>query len=133
MTSKQVYRDYGQVGLDEQYNNRARFPDFIEHFERWKMWSEETRRKLPCHIDIAFGPDPMEKIDIFPAEQKVAPLYVFIHGGYWSSLDKSDYSYVAEGMRPHGITAIVNNFGIAPAYDMDEIVRQNRAALKSPC
>jgi len=32
-------------------------------------------------------------------------------------------------MRPHGITAIANNFGIAPAYDMDEIVRQNLAAL----
>jgi arylformamidase len=129
MTGQRVYREFDQAGLDEQYNNRARFPDFIEHFERWKNWSAATRRMLPCHLDVPFGSNDMEKIDLFPAEQKGAPLYVFIHGGYWYSLDKSDYSYVAEGMRPHGITTVVNNFGLAPAYDMDEIVRQNRAAL----
>jgi arylformamidase len=129
MTDKRVYRDYDQAALDKQYNNRARFPDFVEHFERWKIWSEATRRALPCHIDVSFGPDEMEKIDIFPAGRTGAPLYVFIHGGYWYSLDKSDYSYVAEGMRPHGIATVVNNFGLAPAYDMDEIVHQNRAAL----
>jgi len=124
-----VFRDFDQAALDAQYNNRARFPDFVEHFERWKAWSAETRSRLPCHLDVAFGPDPMERVDIFPAERAGAPLYVFIHGGYWYSLDKADYSYVAEGLRPHGITTAVNNFGLAPAYDMDEIVRQNRAAL----
>ena len=53
---------------------------------------------------------------------------MFIHGGYWYSLDKSDYSYVAQAMRPHGIATAVT---IRPrsAHDMDEIVRQNRAAL----
>lgn len=124
-----VYRNYDQAGLDAQYNNRARFPDFVEHFERWKAWSEATRRTLPCHLDIPFGPSAIETVDIFPADAKGAPLYVFIHGGYWYSLDKSDYSYVAEGLKPHGIATVVNNFGLAPAHDMDEIVRQNRAAL----
>ena len=36
---------------------------------------------------------------------------------------------MAEGFRPHGVATAVNNFGLAPAHDMDEIVRQNRAAL----
>ncbi|CAN0457081.1 unnamed protein product [Phaeothamnion confervicola] len=71
----------------------------------------------------------MEKLDLFPAEKPGAPLFVFIHGGYWYSLDKADYSYVAEGMRPHGIATAVNNFSLAPDASMDEIVRQNRAAL----
>jgi arylformamidase len=71
----------------------------------------------------------MEKLDILPAENAGAPLCVFIHGGYWYSLDKADYSYVAEGLRPHGVATAVNNFGLAPDTGMDEIVRQNRAAL----
>lgn len=124
-----VYLDYDQTGLDAQYNNRVRWPDYKTHFDNWRLWSTETRSKLPCHLDLAFGPHPMEKLDILPAERPGAPLYVFIHGGYWYSLDKADYSYVAEGFRPHGVTTAVNNFGLAPDTSMDEIVRQNRAAL----
>lgn len=128
-----VYLDYDQARLDAQYNNRLRWPDYKEHFASWRAWSTETCKKLPCHLDLAFGPDPMEKLDIVPAapspEGNGAPLYVFIHGGYWYSLDKADYTYVAEGMHPHGIATAVNNFGLAPDTSMDQIVRQNRAAL----
>ncbi len=124
-----VYRDYDQQGLDAQYNNRARFPDFSVHFDHWNQWSKETRARLPGKLDVAFGDTAMEKIDIFPAPDRLAPIYVFIHGGYWYSLDKSHYSYVAEGMRPHGVTTVVNNFTLAPEADMDTIVDQNRRAL----
>jgi arylformamidase len=124
-----VYRGYDQQGLDAQYNNRARFPDFEEHFRNWERWSERTRGHLPCERDVAFGDGALEKLDIFPAENKGAPIYVFIHGGYWYSLDRSHYSYVAEGMRPHGVTTVVTNFTLAPAADMDRIVDENRRAL----
>lgn len=124
-----VYRDYDQAGLDAQYNNRARFPDYVEHFNNWTRWSEATRSRIPSMLDVAFGRSDLEKLDIFPAEQPGAPIYVFIHGGYWYSLDKSHYSYVAEGMRAHGITTVVNNFDLAPHVDMDTIVEQNRRAL----
>lgn len=129
MKSNAVFRNLDQNQLDAEYNNRARFPNFEDHFDAWQRWSADTRLRLPCYIDIAFGPTEDEKIDIFPAEAKGVPIYVFIHGGYWYSLDKENYSYTAEGLRPHGITTIVNNFGLAPAHTMDEIVRQNRAAL----
>ena len=130
---KPIFLDYDQAALDAQYNNRLRWPDYKEHFANWRTWSIRTRAKLPCHLDLAFGPDPTENLDIFPAAPSCAdsgaPLCVFIHGGYWYSLDKADYSYVAEGLRPHGIATAVNNFGLAPDTGMDEIVRQNRAAL----
>lgn len=128
-TATPIYQGYDQAGLDAQYNNRLRWPDYKVHFANWREWSTRTCAELPCHLDLAFGPGPMEKLDILPAEQGGAPLHVFIHGGYWYSLDKADYSYVAEGFRPHGIATAVNNFGLAPDTSMDEIVRQNRAAL----
>jgi len=128
-SGKTIWREYDQRGLDAQYNNRKRFPDYVDRFAAWAEWSRATRDKLNCHVDVAFGEHPLESLDIFPAEQSAAPVYVFIHGGYWYSLDKSDYSYVAEGMVSHGVTTIVNNYVLAPDGDMDEIVRQNRAAL----
>jgi len=124
-----LWRGYDQAALDAQYNNRRRFPDYVDRFKAWADWSRATRETLPARLDIAFGPAASERLDVFPAEGHGAPLYVFIHGGYWYSLDKSDFSYVAEGMRPHGVTTAVNNYALAPAADMDEIVRQNRAAL----
>ncbi len=124
-----IWQDYDQPGLDAQYNNRKRFPDYIDRFAAWAHWSRGTRDKLNCRLDVAFGEQATEKLDIFPANQSGAPIYVFIHGGYWYSLDKGDCSYVAEGMVPHGVTTVVNNYVLAPHASMDEIVRQNRAAL----
>lgn len=129
MNDTLVYRNYSQAELDKQYNNRARFPDFETHFESWMQWSEEARCELPCELDVAVGPSDMERIDVFPAAEANAPIYVFIHGGYWYSLDKSHYSYIAQGMRPHGVTTVVNNFGLAPEHDMDTIVEHNRSTL----
>jgi arylformamidase len=124
-----VWRDYDQAALDAQYNNRKRFPDHVDRFKAWAQWSAAARAALAGDLDLAFGGHPSERLDVFPAAQAGAPLYVFIHGGYWYSLDKSDFSYVACGMVPHGVTTVINNFVLAPHADMDEIVRQNRAAL----
>jgi arylformamidase len=123
-----VYLSYDQNALDAQYNNRARFPNFEEHFKSWSQWSAATRSTVKALLDKPFGSGDLEKLDIFPAGQG-APIYVFIHGGYWYSLDKSHYSYVAEGMLPHGVTTVVNNFELAPNARMDVIVEQNRRAL----
>ena len=128
MSENVVFGGYTQAELDLQYNNRARMPQFTEYFAEWEEWSAETQRKLPARLDVAFGDDPAETLDIFPAEQPNAPVQIMIHGGYWYSLDKKHDSFVAEGFRPHGITTVVINYGLAPEYGMDEIVRQNRAA-----
>ena len=86
------------------------------------------RAALPGGRDVAYGGLPVEILDIFPAEKPGAPVLIVIHGGYWYSLDKHHDSFVAEGCRPHGIATVVIDYGLAPDYRMDEIVRQNRAA-----
>ena len=124
-----IYRDYDQAGLDAQYDLRARHPDHPAFFARYATLSADTRRDRRCELDIAYGPSPAETVDLFPAERPGAPLHLFIHGGYWRSLDKSDFSFVAAGLAPAGVAVAVLNYGLAPAADMDEIVRQNRAAV----
>lgn len=129
MTSPQVYRQYDQESLDDEYNNRKRWPEFSDHFAKWTELSEQTRKSLPSKLDVPYGDDPGERLDVFPSELPGTPLYVFIHGGYWYSLDKENYSYVADAMRPNGITTAVLNHGLAPDYDMDTMVGQIRSAL----
>ena len=82
--------------LDAQYNNRARVPEALATLERWAAASAAARDGSPAkQLDIAYGDGPNETLDIFPAAAPNAPVLVFIHGGYWRALDKSDHSFVA--------------------------------------
>src|SRR3546814_2350892 len=44
-------------------------------------------------LDVAYGPSAGEKLDLFLPETKGAPIHMFIHGGYWRSRDKREYSF----------------------------------------
>ena len=70
-----------------------------------------------------------ERLDYFPTRQDAAPLLVFIHGGYWRSLDKSDFSWLAPPFVQHGVALALPNYGLAPATPIEDIVRQQLKAL----
>lgn len=114
---------------DRQYNARATIPDHAEIFERWKARSQQARAHLPCRLDIAYGASPAEKLDIFPAERNSEALLVFIHGGYWRSLDKSDFSYLAREFNRRGVTLALPNYALCPEVGIEDIVKQNLLAI----
>ncbi|HKF71666.1 MAG TPA: alpha/beta hydrolase [Stellaceae bacterium] len=121
-----LYRNYDRAGLDAQYFLRGRVPEHPEYFRRWKEESEAVRRARACTLDIAYD---VETLDLFPAEKMPAPCLLFIHGGYWQALDKSDFSFLAPAFQDAGVAVAVVNYTLAPKAKMDEIVRQNRAAV----
>ena len=53
---------------------------------------------------------------------------MFIHGGYWRALSSKEFSFVACGMVPHGITVAVMNYALCPQVSIADITRQSRAA-----
>jgi arylformamidase len=114
---------------DKQYNARAMVPDHPQIFERGAQRSQEVRASLRCHLDIPYGPSAAEKLDIFPAEGRSEALLVFIHGGYWRSRDKSDFSYLAPAFARRGVTLALPNYGLCPAVGIEDIVKQNLLAI----
>ncbi len=102
---------------DRMYNNRALVPDFADHFERWRGSSLQARRQRPCVLDVAYGEGPNETLDIFPASRPDAPVVVFIHGGYWRSLDKADHSFVAPPLLDMGACVVVVNYALCPGTE----------------
>ena len=99
---------------DSMYNNRALVPNFADHFSNWIESSKAARANLTCQLDIAYGAGPNETLDIFPAAKPNAPVVVFIHGGYWRSLDKSDHSFVAPPLHDMGACVVVVNYALCP-------------------
>jgi arylformamidase len=114
---------------DKQYNARAMIPDHEQIFERGRKRSAEARANLSCHLDIVYGASAAEKLDVFPAQGRSEALLVFIHGGYWRSRDKSDFSYLAPAFVSHGVTLAVPNYGLCPKIGIEDIVKQNLLAI----
>jgi len=123
------YHEYDRQGLDAQYNLQAVVPSFQEYFDRWDERSKDARDSYACDLDIPYGNASLECLDMFPSDHPNSPVMVFIHGGYWRGSDKSQFSYLAEGFIPAGISFVAVNYSLAPEVGMDEIARQNRRAL----
>jgi arylformamidase len=125
-----VYRHYDQEALDREYNNRAKVADSGDWLARYPRESAATRAEVPGRLDVPYGSHPGETLDVFPASgPRPAPVQVFIHGGYWHRLDKTDFSFVARAFHPAGAAVVVINYALIPMVDMDELVRQCRASV----
>lgn len=120
---------YDRAGLDRQYRLRDLVPDALELMAQGTRISAGIRESRPCTLDVPYGTTPGQKLNIFPATQKRAPIHVFIHGGYWHRLDKNDFDYLADGLVPLGAHFVNVNYDLAPGVDVSEIVRQVRSAL----
>lgn len=120
---------FDPVWLDAQYNNRARIADHAQIFERWARASARARQQDSPHLDLRYGDDPAETLDVFPAAQAGAPVFVFIHGGYWRSLDKGDHSFVAPALTRAGAMVVVPNYALCPSVDIETIALQMARAL----
>lgn len=113
---------------DAQYNNRAAVPEHPQIFARWAHDSEAARKKLRRWLDVPYGEHPMEKLDIFPAQGESRALLCFIHGGYWRSLDKRDFSFLATELVKRGVTVAMTNYALCPAVKVEDIVLQQLQA-----
>ncbi|AYD66542.1 alpha/beta hydrolase [Achromobacter sp. B7] len=125
-----LYRDFKtQDEIDAQYDVEKSVPDFMIYAKHYVAESEHVRQRLPAHLDVPYGPTLDETVDIFPAAQAGAPVFVFIHGGAWRILSSKEFSTVASGLSAQGFTTVVVNYSLCPKVSIDEITRQSRAAV----
>ena len=114
--------------LEAEYDNRALVPEHPAIFERWRRESRVLREITPCMLDLAYGTEPRHKLDVFPAKDPRGTL-VFIHGGYWRSLDKSDFSFVAKPFVDAGLSVVAINYRLCPSVHISDVVEDCRQAL----
>jgi len=118
--------------LDAQYNNRARIPEHAQTFERWAARSVVARERPGSHLDQRYGDGPNEVLDVFvPAvgATRPAPVFVFVHGGWWRALDKRDHSFLAPPFVERGAMVVVPNYALCPAVSIETIALQMTRAL----
>ncbi len=110
--------------FSREYNNRELVPEHPQYFARWADRSAHARRTMTCELGLRYGEMPGETLDLFPARKGDGTCMMFIHGGYWRSLDKNDFSFLAPAWVDAGVSLAVVNYDLCPSVSIEEIVRQ---------
>ena len=120
------------VDYEAEYNNRARVPEHPEIFARWTAAAQSFREEMAsrgrAELGLAYGETPRQFFDLFLAERGPEKLAVFIHGGYWRSLEPRMFSHMARGMLAHGISVAVAGYDLCPQVQVAGIVDEIRRA-----
>jgi arylformamidase len=125
-----VYGAYAQRPLDRQYSPSSCVTDIRVFLDEYTALSERTRDELTVRTGLPYGTEKCETLDFFPAAAPNAPLLVFVHGGYWQELSKDDSSFPARRSVPAGAAFAALDYGLAPAYRLEDIVAQVRRGLE---
>ena len=123
-----LYRGYDAAALEAQYNARASVPSFEAEYAKYVRASAAAQAAIPRRAGIVYDAASGQTLDFYSG-QPGAPLFVWIHGGYWRALSAQDNAFAAVGPHRRGFHVAVIDYALAPAVALDEIVRQARAAL----
>jgi arylformamidase len=120
--------------LEREYNARASISNAADHIAAWSSRSLVVRDRSAHIPDLLYGSTGAEKLDYFPCtkqttNQAAAPLLVFIHGGYWRSLDKLDFSFIAPAFCANGVNVAIINYALVPSISMAQLSLQIVRAL----
>src|SRR5258708_33337895 len=110
------------IDYEAEYNNRARVPEHPEIFARWARAGEDYRaeamKERRAELGLSYGSALRQFIDLFsPRPGVLAPLALFVHGGYWRSLAPSLFSHMARGLNAHRGAGAGRWCGASPAGD----------------
>ena len=80
-------------------------------------------------VDLAYGDDPRQALDIARPDNAPAPTLIFIHGGYWQGSSKEDRRFPGPVFNAYGAAFISVEYRLAPSVTLDEIVDDVRNAV----
>jgi arylformamidase len=117
------YRGMDRAAIDLAYDNAAAFSDVADWRERWRDRTSRLRLPKGAVLDIPYGSQPLQKIDLFPLGHTQAPTALFFHGGFWSRNGKETFRFLLEPIHQAGFNAAFAGYTLAPDADFGDIVR----------
>jgi arylformamidase len=126
-----VWLDYDQAGLDLAYDQAVWAPSMADILARLAAASEAVRGRLGAPRRFAYGPSAVEGLDVFPARQPNAPVFIYIHGGAWRQGEAKNYAFAAEMLVDAGVNFVVPDFAPVSHFggDLVAMAAQVRRAV----
>ncbi len=82
--------------------------------------------------DIAFGPHPRQRLDIYvpPGGGANRPVVFFIYGGSWSGGAKATYALVGEAFAARGFVTVIADYRLVPEVRFPVFIEDGALALR---
>jgi acetyl esterase/lipase len=104
--------------------------DWIAFYDRIDALTAATQKELQHHLDLSYGEDPRQKLDLYlPQNEAASPVFIFIHGGGFVEGDREHYGYVARPLAAQGIVTVVMSYRLSPTQHYPEQVYDVQAVL----
>ncbi|WP_416040468.1 alpha/beta hydrolase [Acinetobacter lactucae] len=125
-----VFLNYTQEELDRNYTQTVWASNFKQIMERMNYRSEFTIKTLGEPESYQYDKFPTHKIDFYKAENKNAPLMIFIHGGAWKSGRAKEYAYIANPFIANNINVAIIDFDDVIKVGLNGMIEQIRNSIK---
>ncbi len=133
--SAKVFLDYDQQALDDAYDQAVYAPNRDQVLARLAAASALVRERLGAPQRFAYGPAPIEQLDLYRTARPNAPVNVFIHGGAWLRGLAHNYAFPAEMFARAGAHYIAIDFNnvTETGGDLAPMADQVRRAIAWVC
>lgn len=105
-----VWLDMDQKELDAAYDQAVYAPNMQQVLGRYATNSDAARDRLGQPKRYAYGPIPVEGLDVYATKRPEAPINIFIHGGAWQGGSAKNYAFPAELFVHAGAHYVVPDF-----------------------
>jgi len=129
MSAGKVFLDYDQAALDRAYDQTQWAPNQQEVIARRAAAGDAVRARLGEPHRVAYGPTPIEQLDIYTTARANAPVMVFLHGGAWRAGDARSQAFAAETFVNAGAHFVTPDFALVMDVGLDGMVTQVRRAV----
>ena len=84
--------------------------------------ANSAERRSPPPVELSFGSDKLQRVDVWAGPSKGAPLVVFVHGGGWKRGDKSMMKGSAKlsHWQAQGYAVASVNYRLVPAATVEQ-------------
>ena len=123
---------YAWPDADRDYANGAFIPGADSVVARWQADAAAFRARLGARarLDLAYGPDPRQRLDLFLPETAPQGTLVFIHGGYWLAFTPADFSHLAAGALARGWAVALPGYTLAPEARIGAMTQDIARAIR---
>lgn len=105
-----VWLDMDQKELDDAYDQQVYAPNREQIQLRNARNSELARARLGQPLRLAYGPKPVEGLDVYKTKKPNAPIAIYTHGGAWRSGSAANCGFIAETFVKAGANLVVLDF-----------------------
>jgi len=115
-----------------EWSKRYKSEELLERFFKFcEEVTEKIRKTVKCELDVPYGPTELTKYDIYGTDlPKDAPIFVFIHGGYWQEFSKNLTGFSVPVLVKNSIKVISVGYDLCPNVKLGDIVAEIKSAVE---